>query len=286
MLNTESCRLKRKRKARVTRVGNLGSRIIGFTLIELLVVIAIIAILAALLLPTLGKAKTNAQSVNCISNLKQLQLCWQLYIDDNNDALPPNEWYCNTRTDCGEQKDSWLVGNTYTETTTTNIENGVLFRYNRSTGIYHCPGDKSTVLDRGRQLRNRSYSMSGYMNDHSSLANGFSFKKFADIKNPPPVKAFVFIHEHAATIEDAYFWVTQPGDWAWGNFPATLHQNGDNLAFADGHAEHWTWVEPNTLKLSQRQDWFVNTPTITNDRDLRRLWGAIPNVSFVGHNQQ
>src|ERR1039458_7234082 len=62
----------------------------AFTLIELLVVIAIIAILAALLLPALGKAKVLGQGVACSSNLKQLQLCWQLYSEDNADNLPGN----------------------------------------------------------------------------------------------------------------------------------------------------------------------------------------------------
>ena len=232
----------------------------AFTLIELLVVIGIIGVLAALLLPALNRSKMSAQNLDCLSNLKQLQVCWHLYVSDNNDFLVPNNSVASISggsTGAGSalaQGVSWCLDqDARTELTPSNIVNGLLFQYNSQIGIYHCPADQSTLETTAGQklpdLRWRSYNMSESVNGYPEFNQYIyetipAWKKFTEIRHPVPSELFVFIDEHEDSILDAQFGNPPAGTWGdgfWWDLPANPHNQGANLSFADGHVEHWKW---------------------------------------------
>ena len=231
----------------------------GFTLIELLVVIAIIAILAAMLLPALSRAKAKALGIACLNNLRQLQFCYQFYVDDNRNLLPLNHGSPTTAsTNC------WVVGDAKRDTSVTNIQNGVLFQYNRSVAIYKCPADLSKTLPPIVVPRTRSYSIDFALSggDDTSL---YGVARFNDIVNPSPVKKSVFWDEQEDSIDNGGIGIFPAVNWSWWNLPASRHARGCTLSFADGHSELWKWRGTSVLTFTS-----YGQAAPVNDVDLRR----------------
>lgn len=253
---------------------SLHAMALGFTLIELLVVIAVIAILAALLLPVLSKAKLKTQQTRCLNNMKQLQICWQLYADDNQEIL--------VRNIPGDDQ-SWINGQTGNmskaddATNTEALSSGLLYSYNKTFSLYKCPSARgSTVNTQNPKVKRSGLDGSllvrtcaitprfGNTTDHNCLVDSATdssqwvILKMGNIKNPAPANASVFIDESVTTVDDGFFAmgnynpvsapppqdadmdpppkVSNPSPHSYQNSPSIRHGGKSmTLSFADGH---------------------------------------------------
>lgn len=243
-------------------------------MIELLVVIAIIAILAAMLLPALARAKTEALSVQCMSNKKQMQVSITLYADDNNQVLPCNydfHDYPEPRTGTPSWCEGWEDWTTSSDNTNTLglIGNGssLLGPYVKSAQLFRCPADNyssSVQRAKGWAYRVRSITMDGNVGPVAQPGANNAGQKYAfsgwtltnpvtkitGFYTPGPAMSWVIIDEHPDWMDDSILYVNPSETNGLGEFtelPGSFHNNACGISFADGHAEIHKWQDPRIL---------------------------------------
>jgi prepilin-type N-terminal cleavage/methylation domain-containing protein/prepilin-type processing-associated H-X9-DG protein len=251
----------------------------GFTLVELISVIAIILVVVGLLSAALNQTKSRTLRVTCLDNMKQLQLAWMLYADENNDYLALNKSEPNSLglAATGLQPhstNSWVAGNPRVDRTPQNITAGTLYPYLRHTDVYRCPMDSS--LTKTGNFRTRSYSMDAYLGGDNEDIDPRVKMKGSELIAPPPEKVFVFIEEHEDSVWGGGFLVLPRerftlNSGSWSSTPSDRHLQGCNLTFADGHLEYWKWLAPKKANLNNQ---LISNPKEL--RDLHRLQDCVP----------
>jgi prepilin-type N-terminal cleavage/methylation domain-containing protein/prepilin-type processing-associated H-X9-DG protein len=129
----------------------------AFSLLELLVVMAIISTLAALLLPALRSAKDAGRRAACLSNLHQIGVALQLYVQDNNNRLPYMRDYSLTTSNALPSPDQ------------------VLSNHLGNVNVLRCPSDNHRVFEQTRSSYSWNSLLNGQDAEHLS-ALGLKFE--------------------------------------------------------------------------------------------------------------
>lgn len=241
----------------------------AFTLIELLVVIAIIAILMAMLMPVFNKAREQGKRASCLSNLRQLQLAWSMYADENDDKIvngeadEGNDGQCIMETSGRHARELWWTGDDCAsgymqgaqlpmDVQLRAIRAGALYPYVRSEDLYQCPtgirGEMRTysIVDSMNGLRR-----DGTYTGNVGLRVGRTvlwIKKRTEIRVPGPSYRIVFLDEGRVT-PDSY--AVHYQNERWWDPPHVRHGEGTNVSFADGSADYWKWKGKKTIETGK-----------------------------------
>lgn len=212
-----------------------------FTLVELLVVIAIIGILASMLLPSLQAARAKGLNAVCMSNLKQLQYGYTMYVDDNNENLCKNY-------------SGGVIGIGSTDTQSI-INTSLIYNYVGDYRVYKCPSDPvPQSVEANHAIK--SYGFNGYLNDNQTYSVTTLGQIDASHNN---VMGFV---DEAGNVLNGF--IRPNADWVGG-----WHQEAYNISFLDGHVSR--------INLQSKQSWIVVQDMISSgNRDFSSLGGSNP----------